>query len=62
MDRLEQKVARRLVAIFAADVAGYSRLMAQDEIERTAGSYSSSRDHGSANRGTRWADCQHGWR
>ena len=31
MDRLEQKVERRLVAIFAADVAGYSRLMGQDE-------------------------------
>ena len=33
MDRLEQKVARRLVAIVAADVAGYSRLMEQDETE-----------------------------
>ncbi|WP_046867630.1 tetratricopeptide repeat protein [Microvirga massiliensis] len=28
----EHKVERRLVAIFAADVAGYSRLMAQDEV------------------------------
>jgi adenylate cyclase len=31
MDRQEHKVVRRLAAIFAADVAGYSRLMAQDE-------------------------------
>lgn len=28
----EHKVERRLAAIFAADVAGYSRLMAQDEV------------------------------
>ena len=27
----EQRVERRLAAIFAADVAGYSRLMSQDE-------------------------------
>ena len=27
----EQRVERRLAAIFAADVAGYSRLMRQDE-------------------------------
>ena len=27
-----ERVQRRLAAIFAADVAGYSRLMAQDEI------------------------------
>jgi adenylate cyclase len=32
MDRREQKVERRLAAIFAADVAGYSRLMSQDEV------------------------------
>jgi adenylate cyclase len=32
MDRQEHKVERRLVAIFAADVAGYSRLMSQDEV------------------------------
>jgi adenylate cyclase len=32
MDRQEQKVERRLAAIFAADVAGYARLMAQDEV------------------------------
>src|SRR4051794_37959370 len=31
MDGLEQRVERRLVAIFAADVAGYSRLVSQDE-------------------------------
>ena len=31
MDRQEHKVERRLVAIFAADVASYSRLMSQDE-------------------------------
>src|SRR4051794_3595590 len=31
MDGLEQRVERRLVAIFAADVAGYSRLMSADE-------------------------------
>jgi adenylate cyclase len=31
MDRQEHKVERRLTAIFAADVAGYSRLMSQDE-------------------------------
>jgi adenylate cyclase len=29
----EHKVERRLVAIFAADVAGYSRLMEQDEVQ-----------------------------
>src|SRR3712207_8778797 len=28
----ENKVERRLAAIFAADVAGYSRLMSQDEV------------------------------
>ena len=27
-----QRVERRLAAIFAADVAGYSRLMSQDEV------------------------------
>jgi class 3 adenylate cyclase len=27
----EQRLERRLAAIFAADVAGYSRLMSQDE-------------------------------
>ena len=29
--RKEQRVERRLAAIFAADVAGYSRLVSQDE-------------------------------
>ncbi|MBL0407955.1 hypothetical protein JKG68_29075 [Microvirga aerilata] len=33
MDRQEHRVERRLAAIFAADVAGYSRLMNQDEVE-----------------------------
>src|ERR671916_3299157 len=28
----DQKIERRLAAIFAADVAGYSRLMSQDEV------------------------------
>ena len=32
MNRQEHKVERRLAAIFAADVAGYSRLMEQDEV------------------------------
>ena len=32
MDRQEHKVERRLAAIFAADVAGYSRLMKPDEV------------------------------
>lgn len=32
MDRQENKVERRLAAIFAADVAGYSRLISQDEV------------------------------
>ncbi len=32
MDRQEHKVERRLAAIFAADVAGYSRLMEPDEV------------------------------
>jgi adenylate cyclase len=27
-----QRIDRRLAAIFAADVAGYSRLMSQDEV------------------------------
>ncbi|MET0527875.1 MAG: adenylate/guanylate cyclase domain-containing protein, partial [Microvirga sp.] len=31
MGHQEHKVERRLAAIFAADVAGYSRLMSQDE-------------------------------
>ena len=33
MDRQEHRVERRLAAIFAADVAGYSRLMSHDEVE-----------------------------
>jgi adenylate cyclase len=33
MDRQEHRVKRRLTAIFAADVAGYSHLMEQDEVE-----------------------------
>jgi adenylate cyclase len=33
MDRLEHRVERRLIAIFAADVAGYSRLMSHNEVE-----------------------------
>jgi adenylate cyclase len=33
MDRQEHRVERRLVAIFAADVAGYSRLMERNEVE-----------------------------
>src|SRR6478735_4635465 len=32
MDRQEHRVERRLAAIFAADVAGYSRLISQDEV------------------------------
>jgi adenylate cyclase len=32
MSPQEHKIERRLVAIFAADVAGYSRLMSQDEV------------------------------
>ena len=32
MGRQEHRIERRLVAIFAADVAGYSRLMEQDEV------------------------------
>jgi len=32
MDRQEHKIERRLAAIFAADVAAYSRLMEQDEV------------------------------
>ena len=32
MDRQEHRVERRLAAIFAADVAGYSRLMQRDEV------------------------------
>jgi adenylate cyclase len=31
MDRQEHKVERRLTSIFAADVAGYSHLMSEDE-------------------------------
>jgi adenylate cyclase len=33
MDRQEHRVERRLAAIFAADVAAYSRLMSHDEVE-----------------------------
>src|SRR3712207_5028483 len=32
MDRQEHRIERRLAAIFAADVAGYSRLMSKDEV------------------------------
>jgi adenylate cyclase len=32
MDRQEHRIERRLAAIFAADVAGYSRMMSQDEV------------------------------
>ena len=32
MSPQEHKIERRLAAIFAADVAGYSRLMSQDEV------------------------------
>jgi adenylate cyclase len=32
MDKQEHRVERRLAAIFAADVAGYSRLMEQNEV------------------------------
>lgn len=32
MERQEHKIERRLAAILAADVAGYSRLMSQDEV------------------------------
>jgi class 3 adenylate cyclase/TolB-like protein/Tfp pilus assembly protein PilF len=41
MDRQEHRIERRLVAIFAADVAGYSRLISQDEVGtlRTLGTY-----------------------
>ena len=33
----EHKIERRLAAIFAADVAGYSRLMSQDEDTELSG-------------------------
>ena len=33
MDRQEHRIERRLAAIFAADVAGYSRLMDRNEVE-----------------------------
>ena len=33
----EHRVERRLAAIFAADVAGYSRLMGQDEVSNIPG-------------------------
>ena len=32
-----QPVERKLAAIFAADIAGYSRLMARDELGTSAG-------------------------
>ena len=34
---VEARVERRLAAIFAADVAGYSRLMGRDEVRTLAG-------------------------
>jgi adenylate cyclase len=43
MDRQEHRVERRLAAIFAADVAGYSRLMEQDEV-RTLGTLTAHRE------------------
>ena len=41
----EQRVERRLAAIFAADVAGYSRLMSQDEAG-TLRALAANRGHG----------------
>ncbi|WP_274597204.1 hypothetical protein [Microvirga tunisiensis] len=32
MNRQEHKVERRLAAVFATDLAGYSRLMEQDQV------------------------------
>ena len=58
----EQRVERRLAAIFAADVAGYSRLMSQDEAGTLARPRCRSRDHGRADRRPWGQDRQHGWR
>ena len=55
----EHRVERRLAAIFAADVAGYSRLMGQDEVETLQDLNRSSPDHGSAHYRIQRADRQH---
>ena len=58
----EHKIERRLAAIFAADVAGYSRLMSQDEDATLRSLTELSRDHGPADRRAWRADCQYGGR
>jgi adenylate cyclase len=58
MDRQEHKVERRLAAIFAADVAGYSRLMEQDEVG-TMRALATHRDYGWPDRGARRAHRQY---
>ena len=50
MDRQQHKVERRLAAIFAADVAGYSRLMERNEVETLQALDCSSGGHGSPHR------------
>ena len=58
----EHKVERRLAAIFAADVAGYSRLMEQDEVGtlRSLTAHREIMDRLIAEHGGQ--DCQYGWR
>ena len=58
----EHRVERRLAAIFAADVAGYSRLMGQDEVGTLRTLTASSRDHGSADCRAWRSHRQYGWR
>ena len=62
MDRQEHRVERRLAAIFAADVAGYSRLMEQDEVGtlHTLTAHREIMDRLIAEHGG--TDRQHGWR
>ena len=57
----EHKVERRLAAIFAADVAGYSRLMEQDEVGTLRTLTAHRADHGSADCRAWRTDRQHRW-
>ena len=57
----EHKVERRLAAIFAADVAGYSRLMEQDEVGTLRTLTAHRRNHGPAYRRAWRTDRQHRW-
>ena len=57
----EQRVERRLAAIFAADVAGYSRLMSQDEAGTLRALATAREVMDGLISVSWWQDRQHGW-